>query len=453
MTAADGQNRTTAWLLASSLLLFGANTASAAGEPRAGNPTGPVWDGPAPSPKLDLPESASDPAEVPKLQPQTPSAQQSARVRSQLQRFAQGVSELLADGAARAALNTLIERADGPDKAIHVRDWLERVSERVPVSDGLKAQARQITDLQAETGVGARPRIDLLIPTVRERTDWHEAPLLVAADPLRPDGTVDSLRAYEIGGRETRVSVAEPPARPLLMVAPDEHTTHDFPAPRPADDVPMQEREVPGERRRDRSALPGGGRVMARTAWGGTRSALKALPASTAGNLLANHPFDRGSIGVPKLEIKNDQESKFWRATPEIEVWLHGPHFTHKLDTISGSFATHLFNEDGNLSSGEIINLGDRDVSDYDNRVAGCAGFLLNPYGRTRVCLYVTAPSYRLRDVLKQRTKIEIKERDPGRVQHLYSTTVDSNHHPFLGYNRRGNGKAQVWSDLDRRRP
>jgi len=355
-------------------------------------------------------------------------------LRAELDRPARGVSRLLAEDATRAGLREAMAATDATADILHLHEWLTTLTDGAGKSgDGagateLLALTEDAEDRLARLGVGARPYLDLYIPSPELRAAWEGGPLLVAADPLRPEAEVDALTAYRLDGERVEISATEAPELPLLVIAPDEHDTHRPPQ------VDIAE-----------------------------LGAAKGTPdeTDTEGAQVLSYHGGSGSIGVPYLRIADDREAKFWKGAPEIDIiietepWRPGARLGNatddlivlgaheEIDTLSKFFARHAFNKDGNLTFDELIRLGDHDISQYSNNAAACSGFLLDPYNGNRTCLYVP----------EQKIGFFVIERDPARWQVLIATEVNPGALPLWGYTEEQTQYIEIDTDVDRRHP
>ena len=187
--------------------------------------------------------------EVKKIDP-TVEASELAAINAELEVVAKEIATMLKHPGFRGQLRGEINGAQTVEGIIELERFLEKTAKQKKAPPGL-AKTRGATGKAAQR-IKASPAwdqegIDLYFPVESHNAKWKgNEDLLVAYAPVDDEEDIKKVVAFSVkSGKRVELDAGAPPETPVLMVAAEEHETHQIPvAPRdvgelvlPADDV------------------------------------------------------------------------------------------------------------------------------------------------------------------------------------------------------------------------
>ena len=177
-------------------------------------------------------------------------AQEYAAINAELEGVAKEIAALLKHPGFRGQLRGEINGANTVESIIVLDKFLAKVTKQKKSPPGLN-KARGATDKAAQR-IKASPAwdlegIDLYFPVEDHKAKWKgNEDLIVAYSPAEDEDAIKSIIGFSVKTQQrVTLDANGPPPTPVLMVAPEEHASHDMPVvTRDLDDVKLPSDEV-----------------------------------------------------------------------------------------------------------------------------------------------------------------------------------------------------------------
>jgi hypothetical protein len=169
--------------------------------------------------------------------PSLPIAQESTaeevkRANTDLEEIAKNIATLCAQPGFRGFLRSEIAQSKNRESILELDKFLDRASKQKNMPPGLrkaKENASKTIDRLSSKGLESLRGLDLYIPVEAHRTKWKGGKdFVVAYAPLGNEKDVSNIVAYSVSnGERVLLDSKTPPEQVVLIVAPEEHMSHE----------------------------------------------------------------------------------------------------------------------------------------------------------------------------------------------------------------------------------
>ena len=173
-------------------------------------------------------------------------AQEYAAINAELKGVAKEIAALLKHPGFRGQLRGEINGAKTSESILVLDKFLAKVAKQKKAPPGLN-KARGASDKASQriknSTAWAFEGIDLYFPVEDHKAKWKgNEDLLVAYSPVTDEATVKAIIGFSVKTqKKVTLDPTTPPATPVLIVAPEEHDSHEMPvAARGVDQAPAE---------------------------------------------------------------------------------------------------------------------------------------------------------------------------------------------------------------------
>jgi endonuclease/exonuclease/phosphatase family metal-dependent hydrolase len=179
----------------------------------------------------------------------------SADLNDGLDELARDMALFLAEESNRSFLQSQVSESSNAEQIIGLQPFLERAADQqLGEAETLSRQASQLRGQLKKTKArppeeegprvtmpeGLKARFDLYFPVREHREQWQGGKdLIVAPVPVRVEDDLEEITGFTLSGEEVSLSADRIPQRPVLVIAAEEHLTHET--------RPIETREQPPE--------------------------------------------------------------------------------------------------------------------------------------------------------------------------------------------------------------